>query len=75
MEPYDCTIACALILPRTFLDEQDFLETIGWIDDETPFTVGLRLNEPDFDGDDWKIELFLRDKKNSDLHFLKAFVH
>ncbi|MGX9290334.1 DEAD/DEAH box helicase [Bacillus sp. A015] len=55
-----------------FLDEQDFLETIGWIDDETPFTVGLRLNEPEYDGDDWKIELFLRDKKNSDLHFFEG---
>ena len=74
MEPNDCTIACSFLLPGTFLDEQDFLETIGWIDDETPFTVGLRLNEPDFDGDDWKIELFLRDKKTVICISLKASV-
>ncbi|MGE6630306.1 DEAD/DEAH box helicase [Bacillus sp. NPDC077027] len=55
-----------------FLDEVDFLETIGWIKDDTPFTVGLRLNEPEFDGDDWKIEMFLRDKKTSDLHFFEG---
>ncbi|MGG3640536.1 DEAD/DEAH box helicase [Bacillus gobiensis] len=52
-----------------FLDEQDFLESIGWYEDETPFTVGLRLNEPEFDGDEWKLEQFLRDKKNGDLRF------
>ncbi|MGR3208488.1 DEAD/DEAH box helicase [Bacillus glycinifermentans] len=52
-----------------FLDEEDFLETIGWIENPVPFTVGLRLNEPDFDGDDWKIELFLRDKKSGDIQF------
>ncbi|MBD1382633.1 DEAD/DEAH box helicase [Metabacillus arenae] len=49
-----------------FLDEEDFLEKIGWISDETPFTIGLRLNEPDLDGDDWRLELFLRGKKNEE---------
>ncbi|MCY8520374.1 DEAD/DEAH box helicase, partial [Bacillus atrophaeus] len=52
-----------------FLDEKDFLEGIGWSDDPSPFTVGLRLNEPEFDGDDWKIEMFLRDKKNGSIQF------
>ncbi|MEC1500582.1 DEAD/DEAH box helicase [Bacillus sonorensis] len=52
-----------------FLDEDDFLETIGWLENPVPFTVGLRLNEPDFDGDDWKIELFLRDKKSGEIQF------
>lgn len=52
-----------------FLDEEDFLEGIGWIDDQSPFTVGLRLNEPDFDGDEWKIEMFLRDKKSGAVEF------
>ncbi|QHZ45354.1 DEAD/DEAH box helicase [Bacillus sp. NSP9.1] len=52
-----------------FLDEEDFLETIGWRENPAPFTVGLRLNEPEFDGDDWKIELFLRDKKSGDIRF------
>ncbi|MCR9039754.1 DEAD/DEAH box helicase [Bacillus sp. L381] len=53
----------------SFLDEDDFLEGIGWHDDLTPFTVGLRLNEPDFDGDDWKIEMFLREKKTGAITF------
>ncbi|MEC1259342.1 DEAD/DEAH box helicase [Bacillus swezeyi] len=52
-----------------FLDEEDFLETIGWHENPVPFTVGLRLNEPEFDGDDWKIELFLRDKKSGEIRF------
>ncbi|MDI5790087.1 hypothetical protein PO124_21865 [Bacillus licheniformis] len=46
----------------TFLDEDDFLETIGWHENPVPFTVGLRLNEPDFDGDDWKSNCFARQK-------------
>ncbi|MCD7034597.1 DEAD/DEAH box helicase [Metabacillus sp. GX 13764] len=45
-----------------FLDEQDWLEKIGWILDDTPFTIGLRLNEPDYDGGEWRLELMLRDK-------------
>jgi len=45
-----------------FLDEQDFLQKIGWSMLDLPFTIGLRLNEPDFDGDDWKLELFLREQ-------------
>jgi len=45
-----------------FLDEQDFLEKIVWSVLDLPFTIGLRLNEPDFDGDDWKLELFLREQ-------------
>ncbi len=55
-----------------FLDEDDFLETIGWHENPVPFTVGLRLNEPDFDGDDWKIELFLRDKKSGAIQFFEG---
>ncbi|MFC0272328.1 DEAD/DEAH box helicase [Metabacillus herbersteinensis] len=49
-----------------FLDEQDFLEKIGWQLDVTPFSIGLRLNEPDFDGDDWKLELLLRNKEDEE---------
>ncbi|MGM0923290.1 MAG: DEAD/DEAH box helicase [Bacillota bacterium] len=49
-----------------FLDERDWLEKIGFLIDDAPFTIGLRLNEPDYDGDDWKLELFLRDRKNPD---------
>ncbi|MFY4775191.1 DEAD/DEAH box helicase [Metabacillus sp. RGM 3146] len=45
-----------------FLDERDWLEKIGYILDEAPFTIGLRLNEPDYDGGEWRLELLLRDK-------------
>ncbi|WP_044747177.1 DEAD/DEAH box helicase [Bacillus alveayuensis] len=56
-----------------FLDEEDWLEKIGWTVRDLPFTIGLRLNEPEFDGDDWKLELFLRNKKNRDsLHFYEG---
>lgn len=54
-----------------FIDEADFLEKIGWHTDDTPFSVGLRLNEPDFDGDDWQLEILLRSKDNEEeiVHF------
>jgi SNF2 family DNA or RNA helicase len=54
-----------------FIDEADFLEKIGWHKDDTPFTIGLRLNEPDIDGDDWQLEIFLRSKDTEDeiVHF------
>ncbi|MDQ0232719.1 DEAD/DEAH box helicase [Metabacillus malikii] len=52
-----------------FIDESDFLEKIGWHIDDTPFTVGLRLNEPEIDGEDWQLEILLRNKKNEeDIH-------
>lgn len=49
-----------------FIDETDFLEKIGWHKDETPFTVGLRLNEPETDTDEWQMEIMLRNKANLD---------
>ncbi|WP_338788104.1 DEAD/DEAH box helicase [Metabacillus sp. FJAT-53654] len=54
-----------------FIDETDFLEKIGWHIDDTPFTVGLRLNEPELDGDEWQLEILLRSKTNEDeiVHF------
>jgi len=52
-----------------FIDEEDFLERIGWKVNDLPFTIGLRLNEPEWDGDDWKIELFLRNRKSGDVRF------
>ncbi|APH03438.1 DEAD/DEAH box helicase [Bacillus weihaiensis] len=54
-----------------FIDERDFHEKIGWHVDDTPFTVGLRLNEPESADDDWQLEILLRDKKAEDevLHF------
>lgn len=50
-----------------FLDERDWLEKIGWIVNHLPFQIGLRLNEPEEDGgDEWKLEMFLRNRKNQD---------
>ncbi|MTH54498.1 ATP-dependent helicase [Bacillus mangrovi] len=49
-----------------FLDEQDWLERIGWYIDEKPFTIGLRLNEPEYDGGEWRLEVILRSKKRED---------
>ncbi|QGQ48286.1 DEAD/DEAH box helicase [Metabacillus sediminilitoris] len=54
-----------------FIDEGDFLEKIGWQLDDTPFSVGLRLNEPETDGDDWQLEILLRSKVEEEevVHF------
>lgn len=54
-----------------FIDETDFLEKIGWQLDTTPFSIGLRLNEPDIDGDNWQLEILLRSKTNEEelFHF------
>lgn len=54
-----------------FIDETDFLEKIGWQLDATPFSIGLRLNEPDVDGDDWQLEILLRSKTSEEelVHF------
>ncbi len=57
-----------------FIDEADFLEKIGWHLDVTPFTVGLRLNEPEIDGEDWQLEILLRNKSNEEeiIHYQGA---
>ncbi|MCM3163777.1 DEAD/DEAH box helicase [Metabacillus litoralis] len=54
-----------------FIDEIDFLEKIGWHHDDTPFSVGLRLNEPETDTDDWQLEILLRSKtdENDLVHY------
>ncbi|WP_339232495.1 DEAD/DEAH box helicase [Geobacillus sp. FSL W8-0032] len=36
--------------------EEDWLEQIGWLGDRPPFTVGLRLTEPEKDGELWTLE-------------------
>lgn len=45
-----------------YFDENRWLEWIGLKDDPTPFTIGLRLEEPLEDEGDWQLELFLRGK-------------
>ncbi|WP_078378856.1 DEAD/DEAH box helicase [Sutcliffiella halmapala] len=51
-----------------YLDEEDWLKDIGWMKDSTPFTVGLRLLEPEEEYADWKLETLLKDKKSEKLH-------
>ncbi|MBM4761497.1 DEAD/DEAH box helicase [Bacillus sp. B15-48] len=43
-----------------YFDETRWLEWIGLKEDEAPFTIGLRLEEPFEPDGDWRLELFLR---------------
>ncbi|PWA08392.1 ATP-dependent helicase [Pueribacillus theae] len=47
-------------------NETFWLERIGWRKDDSPFTVGLRLTEPEEDEEDWVLEILLRGKANAD---------
>lgn len=50
-----------------YFDEETFSEWIGVKESETPFTMGLRLEEPaDLDGT-WDLQIFLRGKKDPDI--------
>ncbi len=49
-----------------YFDEEGWLEWVGIKESDTPFTIGLRLDEP-LDGEGaWSLDLFLRGKKNVD---------
>lgn len=49
-----------------YFDEESWLEWVGIKESDTPFTIGLRLDEP-MDGEGaWSLDLFLRGKKNVD---------
>lgn len=50
----------------SFVDEQNWLELIGWKKDETPFQVILRIDEPEVDNGNWKLETILQNKNDSD---------
>lgn len=47
-------------------DEEDWLQKIGWKEDNSRFRVGLRLEEPIEDGLDWQLTVILRDKELPD---------
>ncbi|WAA12144.1 DEAD/DEAH box helicase [Fervidibacillus halotolerans] len=51
---------------QTFFDGKRFLQWIGLTEDEKPFSIGLRLEEPHEEGEWWKLEVVLTDKKNRD---------
>ncbi|MBM6619170.1 DEAD/DEAH box helicase [Bacillus suaedaesalsae] len=48
------------------VDEDDWLQKIGWQEDPSRFRIGLRLEEPLEDGLDWHLEVVLRDKEIPD---------
>jgi SNF2 family DNA or RNA helicase len=50
-----------------FFNEETFREWMGIKENQVPFTLGLKLEEPAEIDDFWVLELFLRDKKNPDL--------
>lgn len=58
---------------ESFISQEKFwLERIGWQKDDTPFTVGLRLREPEDDEELWSLDITLRCKNNPDeLHIFK----
>lgn len=47
-----------------------WLERIGWQKDDTPFTVGLRLREPEEDDELWSLDVTLRGKDNPDALYI-----
>lgn len=46
-------------------DEEDWLRKIGYIEDDTPFTISLRLLEPHEDGEMWHLETVLVPKRGA----------
>lgn len=50
---------------ETALHEEDWLRKIGYIEDDLPFTVGLRLQEPQDDFEMWKLETILTTKRGA----------
>ncbi|MEH7111473.1 DEAD/DEAH box helicase [Neobacillus niacini] len=49
-----------------YFDEESWLEWVGIKESDTPFTIGLKLEEP-IDGEGlWNLDFFLRGKKNVD---------
>ncbi|WP_456273092.1 DEAD/DEAH box helicase [Bacillus sp. AK031] len=51
---------------QAYFDEEKWSEWVGLTEDDTPFTLGLRLTEPLEEHDPWELETFLRDKKRTE---------
>ncbi|MEH7334376.1 DEAD/DEAH box helicase [Neobacillus drentensis] len=49
-----------------YFDEESWLEWVGIKESGTPFTIGLRLDEPIEGEGAWTLDVFLRGKKNTD---------
>jgi SNF2 family DNA or RNA helicase len=48
------------------VDEEDWLQKIGWKEDPSRFRIGLQLEEPIEDGLEWHLSVVLRDKEIPD---------
>lgn len=48
---------------ESVVDENNWLERIGWKEDLTPFDVMLQIEEPEMDNGSWKLQTVLRSKK------------
>lgn len=59
---------------QQFFDQERFQIWQDATKDEKPFTIGVRITEPNFElgngPDDWKLEVFMRSKKKPDTIFL-----
>ncbi|WP_342433512.1 DEAD/DEAH box helicase [Neobacillus sp. FSL H8-0543] len=49
-----------------YFDEESWLEWVGIKENDTPFTIGIRLEEPEDGNGPWSLSVFLRGKKNID---------
>lgn len=50
---------------QTAIHEEDWLRKIGFIEDDLPFTIGLRLQEPKDDFETWKLETIVTAKRGT----------
>ncbi len=51
---------------QDYFSEERWSQWIGWSDSALPFSIGLRLNEPEDDDGEWQLETILRDRKKND---------
>ncbi|MBM7648385.1 SNF2 family DNA or RNA helicase [Bacillus ectoiniformans] len=49
---------------NSYFDEGRWREWMGMEESEAPFSIGLRLTEPELDGDEWQLETILIKKKD-----------
>ncbi|PEB50271.1 ATP-dependent helicase [Bacillus pseudomycoides] len=50
---------------ETAMHEEDWLRKIGYIEDDLPFTIGLRLQEPQAEFEMWKLETIITPKRGA----------
>lgn len=55
-------------------EEADWLEAIGWVRDETPFRLMLRLDEPEEERAPWRLRVLLQDKQQPAVQLACAYI-